>query len=49
MYVNPSRRATERATVLLPDPPGPSMAIIKLLDTRVDNVSIQYFTVGWRS
>ncbi len=27
MYRNPSRRATSRATVLFPDPIGPSIAI----------------------
>lgn len=44
--MNPKRRATERATVLLPDPPGPSIAMIKLFLGKVDKVSIQYFTVG---
>ena len=43
--MNPRRRATERATVLLPDPPGPSIATIKAFLGSVDKVSIQYFTV----
>jgi hypothetical protein len=42
MYANPKRRATERAAVLLPEPAGPSMAMMILFcSSAVIHVSLR--------